>query len=48
MKTTADRVGELIALAKEMHTYECPCIEAWPITDGHRPFLDWIATEVAR
>jgi periplasmic divalent cation tolerance protein len=48
MKTTADRVGELIALAKEMHTYECPCIEAWPITDGHRPFLDWIAAEVAR
>jgi periplasmic divalent cation tolerance protein len=48
MKTTADRVDELIKLAKEMHTYECPCIEAWPITDGHRPFLDWIAEEVAR
>jgi periplasmic divalent cation tolerance protein len=48
MKTTADRVDDLIGFAKEMHTYECPCIEAWPVTDGHRPFLDWIAAEVSR
>lgn len=48
LKTMADRLGELMELVKGMHSYECPCIEAWPITDGHRPFLDWIAGEVTR
>lgn len=46
LKTMADRLKELTELVTELHAYECPCIEAWPITDGHRPFLDWIAREV--
>ena len=48
LKTMADRLAELIELVNEMHSYECPCIEAWPVTDGHRPFLDWVAEEVSR
>ncbi|MGH6990481.1 MAG: divalent-cation tolerance protein CutA [Stellaceae bacterium] len=46
MKTMANRLNELVELIGNLHSYECPCIEAWPITDGHRPFLDWIAGEV--
>ena len=26
----------------EMHSYECPCIVAMPISEGHEPFLSWI------
>jgi periplasmic divalent cation tolerance protein len=48
LKTMADRLAELIALVKELHSYECPCIEAWPVTDGFRPFLDWVGAEVTR
>jgi periplasmic divalent cation tolerance protein len=48
LKTMADRLREVIELIRGLHSYECPCIEAWPITDGHRPFLDWVAGEVSR
>jgi periplasmic divalent cation tolerance protein len=47
MKTMAERLNVLVELIRSLHSYECPCIEAWPITDGHRPFLDWIAGEVS-
>jgi periplasmic divalent cation tolerance protein len=33
---------------QELHPYECPCIVAWPIEAGHRPYLDWVAGETAR
>ena len=45
-KTTEDRIPELIEKVRSMHSYECPCIVSLPISDGHRPFLDWIAEEV--
>ncbi len=28
-----------------LHSYECPCVVAWPVPDGHPPFLDWIAEQ---
>ena len=45
-KTTADRVPELIKRVKSLHSYDCPCIVSFPITGGHQPFLDWVASEV--
>ena len=29
----------------ELHGYECPCVVGWKIEEGHKPYLDWIATE---
>lgn len=29
----------------EVHSYDCPCIVAWPITAGHEPFVKWIGEE---
>lgn len=46
-KTVADRLPALIDRVKTLHSYECPCIVAWPLTDGNPDFLDWIATESA-
>ncbi len=41
-KTTAACFPELEKSVKKIHSYECPCIVAWPLTHGHSPFLDWV------
>jgi len=28
-----------------LHSYDCPCIVAWPLAEGHQPFLDWIGEQ---
>ncbi|HEU0118359.1 MAG TPA: divalent-cation tolerance protein CutA [Alphaproteobacteria bacterium] len=43
VKTRAELFGAVEAKVKDLHSYECPCIVALPITDGHQPFLDWLA-----
>jgi periplasmic divalent cation tolerance protein len=45
LKTTEDRLEALVARVKELHSYDCPCIEALPVVAGHQPFLDWVAQE---
>ena len=45
-KTTRSQFATLETTVKELHSYECPCIVAWPITDGHAPFLAWVTKAV--
>jgi periplasmic divalent cation tolerance protein len=45
LKTTQDRLPHLIARIKELHSYDCPCIEALPVADGNPEFLAWVARE---
>ncbi len=42
LKTRAALLPALRARLVQAHAYELPCIVAWPIVDGHRPYLDWI------
>ena len=44
-KTREDLVSAVIDRVKEIHSYECPCVVAWPITAGSREYLDWIQAE---
>ena len=44
-KTKESLVPRLIEKVKSLHSYDCPCIVSLPITDGNKPFLDWIAEE---
>lgn len=44
-KSTVATFKELEQTVKELHSYEVPCIVAWPITEGYPPFLRWIETE---
>ncbi|MCB9989241.1 MAG: divalent-cation tolerance protein CutA [Rhodospirillales bacterium] len=44
-KTRAALFDDVKTAVCEMHSYECPCIVALPITDGHAPFLTWIEQE---
>jgi periplasmic divalent cation tolerance protein len=45
LKTTDERLAALIERVKELHSYDCPCIEALTVEGGYAPFLDWVARE---
>ena len=46
-KTRAELLPALTERVQAVHSYDCPCIVSWPITNGHQPFLDWIGRETA-
>ncbi len=45
-KTTRAKLDAAIREVKRLHSYEVPCIIAYPISDGFPPFLQWVAEEV--
>lgn len=45
LKTRQDLVDRVIAKVKELHSYDCPCVVALPITGGNREYLEWISGE---
>ena len=45
MKTRPELFEKARAAICELHSYDCPCIVAWPLTVGHDPFLKWIEAE---
>lgn len=45
LKTTEQKLERLIERAKSLHSYDCPCIEALPVVDGNRDFLEWVVRE---
>ncbi|MCB0397167.1 MAG: divalent-cation tolerance protein CutA [Flavobacteriales bacterium] len=45
-KTSADNFEALRARVVSLHSYECPCVVAWPLSDGHAPYIDWLAASV--
>jgi periplasmic divalent cation tolerance protein len=42
LKTTGDKLPELIAALKERHSYEVPEIVALPVEAGLPQYLDWV------
>lgn len=45
LKTADDRLDALIERVRELHSYDCPCIEALPVVEGNRDFLEWVVRE---
>jgi periplasmic divalent cation tolerance protein len=45
IKTTEEKVQEVIAAIKAHHPYEIPEIIALPVTEGHLPYLEWVYQE---
>ncbi|MDL2272431.1 divalent-cation tolerance protein CutA [Desulfovibrio sp. OttesenSCG-928-I05] len=45
LKTTTERFPELSRRAKELHSYDTPCIVALPLVYGDADYLDWIRAE---
>ena len=46
-KTRAELVDALTERVRALHSYDCPCVVAFPIVGGNARFLDWIADETA-
>ena len=44
-KTRDELVPALTARVTELHSYDCPCVIALPVSGGNLSFLDWIAAE---
>ena len=44
-KTRAALFDALAARVKALHSYEVPCIVAWPIEAGDSAYLAWIGAE---
>lgn len=42
LKTRRDLFDALKRRIVDLHPYDCPCVVALPIIDGHAPFLSWI------
>ena len=45
VKTAEDRFDDLVRAVLRLHSYETPCIVAWPVERGYAPFLEWLNTE---
>lgn len=44
-KTRQALVPAVTQAVRAVHSYDCPCVIALPMSGGHQPFLDWIGTE---
>ena len=47
VKTRGDLVDRVSDRVRALHSYDCPCVVAVPITGGNPAFLDWIAAETS-
>ena len=45
LKTTEQKLERAIERVKALHSYDCPCIEALPVVEGNRDFLEWVVRE---
>ena len=46
-KTVKEQVQVAIETIKTLHSYQLPCIVAYPVAEGYPPFLKWVADETA-
>ena len=44
-KTTESQIPAIVDRVKELHSYACPCVVAWPLETGNPAYLDWIERE---
>ncbi len=45
-KTAEEKIPVVVDAIKAMHSYELPCIAAFPVTAGLPAFLKWVSGEV--
>ena len=45
-KTTDERAGELITRIAALHSYDVPCVVAWPIEKIAGAYADWVEESV--
>ena len=45
LKTREELADKVIAEIKSLHSYDVPCIVAWPIVKGNADYIKWIEDE---
>lgn len=45
LKSRRDLFDRLERRIRDLHPYDVPCIVAWPIIAGHKPYLEWLTAE---
>jgi periplasmic divalent cation tolerance protein len=46
LKTSEDQVDALIARIAGLHSYDVPCVVAWPVEKSLGPYADWVEDSV--
>ncbi|MEZ0318894.1 MAG: divalent-cation tolerance protein CutA [Pyrobaculum sp.] len=46
IKTTTDRLNDLVKEVRAVHPYQVPEIIALPVVGGYKPYLNWVEGEV--
>ncbi len=46
-KTTAAKLKSVMSRVKALHSYEVPCLLAFPISAGNPDFISWICQETS-
>lgn len=47
-KSDARLMPRIEACVQAHCSYECPCVVAWPIAAGHKPYLNWLDEQLAQ
>ena len=47
LKSTDDKVEQVVARVKALHSYSCPCVVALAVAGGNADFLEWIVQETS-
>ncbi len=42
VKTKKDLVEKAIKRVKELHSYDVPCVDVIPITEGNKEYFEWV------
>ena len=46
LKTNEEKVDEIIAKVKEIHSYDNPCIIALPVIKSSNSYFEWLKNEI--
>lgn len=46
LKTSAEQADALIARIVELHSYEVPCVVAWPVDQSPAAYAKWVEDSV--
>lgn len=48
LKSRVEYFQEIVSEVKKLHSYDVPCVLAYPILDGNIGYLDWLRKETKR
>lgn len=48
IKSSGEKFSKIAETVKALHSYEVPEIIALPITEGYKPYLDWINESIGK